>query len=138
MEMLMDAADGSVDSGSREDLFEKEVRSVFQETLGLIHIALVTHYQLSESEALELEKDLYVWFLRFCYRPGNSSARDARPFLLVACCQFAREYQRYMLGTGVRSSDERLRRLLEREPIEVARDFSRSLEILSFRSSHEQ
>jgi hypothetical protein len=138
MEMVMDAADGSVDSNSREDHFEKEVRSVFQETLGLIHIALVTHYQLSESEALELEKDLYVWFLRFCYRPGNSSARDARPFLLVACCQFAREYQRYMLGTGVRSSDERLRRLLEREPIEVARDFSRSLEILSFRSSHEQ
>jgi len=134
----MDAADGSVDSDSREDLFEKDVRSVFQETLGLIHIALVTHYQLSESEALELEKDLYVWFLRFCYRPGNSSARDARPFLLVACCQFAREYQRYMLGTGVRASDERLRRLLEREPIEVARDFSRSLEILSFRSSHEQ
>jgi hypothetical protein len=138
MEMVMDAADGSVDSDSREDLFEKDVRSVFQETLGLIHIALVTHYQLSESEALELEKDLYVWFLRFCYRPGNSSARDARPFLLVACCQFAREYQRYMLGTGVRASDERLRRLLEREPIEVARDFSRSLEILSFRSSHEQ
>ena len=134
----MDAADGSLDSGSREDLFEKEVRSVFQETLGLIHIALVTHYQLSESEALELEKDLYVWFLRFCYRPGNSSARDARPFLLVACCQFAREYQRYMLGTGVRVSDEKLRRLLDREPLEVARDFSRSLEILSFRSSHEQ
>jgi hypothetical protein len=138
MEMVMDAADGSLDSGSREDLFEKEVRSVFQETLGLIHIALVTHYQLSESEALELEKDLYVWFLRFCYRPGNSSARDARPFLLVACCQFAREYQRYMLGTGVRVSDEKLRRLLDREPLEVARDFSRSLEILSFRSSHEQ
>ena len=134
----MDAADGSVDSSSQEELFEKDVRSVFQETLGLIHIALVTHYQLSEAEALELEKDLYVWFLRFCYRPGNSSARDARPFLLVACCQFAREYQRYMLGTGVRLSDEKLRRLLDREPIEVARDFSRSLELLSFRSSHEQ
>ncbi|HEV8608576.1 MAG TPA: hypothetical protein VGS98_00700, partial [Thermoanaerobaculia bacterium] len=87
----MSTADDLSNSGSREDAFEQEVRGVFQETLGLIHIALVTHYQLAESEALELEKDLYVWFLRFCYRPGNSSAREARPFLLVACCQFARE-----------------------------------------------
>jgi predicted secreted Zn-dependent protease len=54
----MTAADDPMDSGSREDAFEKDVRSVFQETLGLIHIALVTHYQLAESEALELEKDL--------------------------------------------------------------------------------
>lgn len=130
----MDAAD---DPGSGEGAFEKEVRAIFQETLGLIHIALVTHYQLSESEALELEKDLYVWFLRFCYRPGNSSAREARPFLLVACCQFAREYQRYLLGTGARSSDERLRRLLDREPLDVARDFSRSLELLNFRTPNE-
>lgn len=137
MERVMDAVDDPADAGSREDAFEKEVRSVFQETLGLIHIALVTHYRLSESEALELEKDLYVWFLRFCYRPGNSSAREARPFLLVACCQFAREYQRYMLGSGVRSSDEKLRRLLDREPLDVARDFSRSLELLNFRTPNE-
>ena len=136
MEMAMDAADDPAAS-VKEDVFEREVRSVFQETLGLIHIALVSHYQLSEAEALELEKDLYVWFLRFCYRPGNSSARDARPFLLVACCQFAREYQRYLLGSGVRSSDEKLRRLLDREPLDVARDFSRSLELLSFRTPNE-
>jgi hypothetical protein len=137
MENVMDAADDPTDSSSREELFEREVRSVFQETLGLIHIALVTHYQLSESEASELEKDLYVWFLRFCYRPGNSSAREARPFLLVASCQFAREYQKYMLGTGVRPSDEKLRRLLDREPLDVARDFSRSLELLNFRTPNE-
>ena len=132
----MDAADdlGTTIGG---DAFEREVRAVFQDTLGLIHIALVTHYQLAESEALELEKDLYVWFSRFCYRPGNQSAREARPFLLVACCQFAREYQKYLLGSGVRSSDEKLRRLLEREPLDVARDFSRSLELLSFRSPNE-
>jgi len=132
----MDAADDPRATGA-DDAFEREVRTVFQDTLGLIHIALVTHYQLGESEALELEKDLYVWFLRFCYRPGNSSAREGRPFLLVACCQFAREYQKYLLGSGVRSSDERLRRLLEREPLDVARDFSRSLELLNFRSPNE-
>lgn len=133
----MDASDVRAGSSSEAEAFEKDVRSVFQETLGLIHIALVTHYQLTESEAQELEKDLYVWFLRFCYRPGNSSPRDARPFLLVACCQFAREYQRYVLGSGVRSSDEKLQRLLDREPLDVARDFSRSLELLSFRTPNE-
>jgi hypothetical protein len=117
----------------KEDLFEKEVRTIFQDTLGLIHIALVTHYGLEEAEAMELEKDLYVWFLRFCMRPGSTTPRDSRPFLLVACCQFAREYQRYLLGSGVRASDDRLKRLLEREPADVARDFSRSLELLDYR-----
>jgi hypothetical protein len=117
----------------QEDQFEKAVRGIFQDTLGLIHIALVTHYGLEESEAAELEKDLYLWFLRFCMRPGNSSPLDSRPFLLVACCQFAREYQRYVVGRGIRASDEKLTRLLEREPADVARDFSRSLELLNYR-----
>lgn len=121
----------------REDPFEKEVRAIFQDTLGLIHIALVTHYGLEETEAAELEKDLHLWFLRFCMRPGNNSPRDSRPFLLVACCQFAREYQRYIIGTGVRQSDERLKRLLDREPNDVARDFSRSLDLLNFRQNHD-
>ncbi len=117
----------------QEDPFEKEVKAIFQDTLGLIHIALVTHYGLEEGEATELEKDLSLWFLRFCMRPGNTSPRDSRPFLLVACCQFAREYQRYVIGAGVRQSDERLKKLLDREPTDVARDFSRSLELLNFR-----
>ena len=117
----------------QKDPFEIEVRMIFQDTLGLIHIALVTHYGLEEGEAIELEKDLYLWFLRFCMRPGNSSARDSRPFLLVACCQFAREYQKYVIGAGVRSSDDKLKKLLDREPKDVARDFSRSLELLNFR-----
>lgn len=117
----------------QEDPFEQEVRAIFQDTLGLIHIALVTHYGLEEVEAIELERDLSLWFLRFCMRPGNSSARDSRPFLLVACCQFAQEYQKYVIGAGVRQSDEKLRGLLERQPADVARDFSRSLELLNFR-----
>ena len=118
----------------QEDPFEREVREIFRDTLGLIHIALVTHYGLEEGEATELEKDLSLWFLRFCMRPGNCSPRDSRPFLLVACCQFAREYQRYVIGAGVRQSDERLKKLLDREPSDVARDFSRSLELLTFRN----
>src|SRR4029077_17134951 len=107
---------------------------VFQETLGLIHIALVSHYQLTEQEATELEKDLFVCFRRFCYRAG-ASIRENRPYLLVACCQFAREYQKYVVGTGVRTSDEKLRSILHREPSDVAHDFSRSLQLFDFRRS---
>ena len=116
-----------------EDAFEKEVSLVFRDTLGLIHIALVSHYALEEVEAGELEKDLYLWFLRFCARPGNTSPRESRPFLLVACCQFAREYQKYIVASGVRESSEKLKKLLDREPADAARDFSRSLELLKFR-----
>lgn len=121
--------------GSAADKTECEIQTVFQDTLGLIHIALVSHYGLEESEAVELEKDLYIWFLRFCSRPGAGSPRDLRPFLLVACCQFAREYQKYLVGTGSRESTDKLNRLLDRDPGDVAGDFSRSLELLSFRRS---
>jgi hypothetical protein len=130
----MEISDDLDATPSAEDVFEREVETVFQETLGLIHIALVTHYQLSEQEATELEKDLFVWFRRFCYRPG-ASVRENRPYLLVACCQFAREYQKYVVGTGVRESDERLRSILDREPADVAHDFSRSLQLFDFRRS---
>ncbi len=130
----MEISDDFEAAPSAEDVFETEVQSVFQETLGLIHIALVSHYQLTEQEATELEKDLFVWFRRFCYRPG-ASIRENRPYLLVACCQFAREYQKYVVGTGVRASDEKLKSLLDREPADVAHDFSRSLQLYDFRRS---
>src|SRR5215475_13582604 len=107
----MEISDESSPFLREEDPLEKEVRIVFYDTLGLIHIALVAHYGLEEGEATELEKDLYLWFLRFCMRPGNSSVTDSRPFLLVACCQFAREYQKYIIGSGVRKFDERLKSL---------------------------
>ena len=129
----MEISDESGPPVHQEDPFEKEIRTVFQDTLGLIHIALVAHYGLEETEATELEKDLYVWFVRFCMRPGNRSPKESRPFLLVACCQFAREYQGYVVGTGVRETSEKVKQLLDREPSDVAQDFSRSLEILSFR-----
>jgi len=129
----MEISDDSTGKAHREDPFETEVRDVFRDTLGLIHIALVTHYGMLESEATELEKDLYLWFLRFCQRPGSKSPRDSRSFLLVASCQFAREYQKYVIGNGMREGDLNTSRILDREPAEVAQDFSRSLEILNFR-----
>ncbi len=133
----MEISDESAPAVREEDPREKEVRVVFHETLGLVHIALVTHYGMQELEATELEKDLYLWFLRFCMRPGNKSPQESRPYLLVACCQFAREYQKYVIGTGVRQTDEHLRGILDREPADVARDFSRSLDLLNFRQHHD-
>ncbi len=130
----MEISDDFEPATSMEERFDKQVETVFQETLGLIHIALVSHYQLTEQEATELEKDLFVWFRRFCYRPG-ASPRENRPYLLVACCQFAREYQKYVIGTGARDTDDRLQSLLEREPADVAHDFSRSLQLYDFRRS---
>ena len=130
----MEISDNLGSEYSHEEAFEREIETVFRETLGLIHIALVAHYQLSEQEATELEKDLFVWFRRFCYRPG-ATIRQNRPYLLVACCQFAREYQKYLVGTGVREETGQLRNLLEREPSDVAHDFSRSLQLLDFRRS---
>jgi hypothetical protein len=129
----MEISDEATTTQSAPDALEREVREVFQDTLGLIHIALVSHYGLEELEAVELEKDLYVWFVRFCNRPAAGSARDLRPFLLVACCQFAREYQKYLFGSGTRPSTEKHKTLLDRDPGDVAGDFSRSLELLSFR-----
>jgi hypothetical protein len=130
----MEISDDFENTLSAEEVFDKEIEKVFQETLGLIHIALVSHYQLIEQEATELEKDLFVWFRRFCYRPG-ASVRENRPYLLVACCQFAREYQKYVVGSGARDSNDRLNSLLDREPADVAHDFSRSLQLFDFRRS---
>lgn len=130
----MEISDDLKVSVSAETAFENEILSVFQETLGLVHIALVSHYFIGEQEATELEKDLFVWFRRFCYRPG-ASPKENRPFLLVACCQFAREYQKYLVGSGGRETHEKLDSILEREPSDVAHDFSRSMQLIEFRRS---
>lgn len=129
----MEISDEFAPSSLPESQFEVETRAVFQDTLGLIHIALVTHYGMVDAEANELEKDLYLWFLRFCMRPGSKSPKESRSFLLVASCQFAREYQKYVIGSGLREADPTTTGILNREPSDVAKDFSRSLELLMYR-----
>ncbi len=129
----MEISDESAPKIHSEDPFERDVRAVFQDTLALIHIALVTHYRMVDAEANELEKDLYLWFMRFCRRPGSKSPKESRSYLLVASCQFAREYQKYVIGSGLREADSATARILDREPTDVAKDFSRSLDLLTFR-----
>ena len=45
----MEISDELSGAESPENLFERDVMPVFQETLGLIHIALVSHYRLSRT-----------------------------------------------------------------------------------------
>jgi hypothetical protein len=115
----------------------KFAQRAFQDLLGLIRIALVNHYGLTDAEASELETDLYLWFQRFCQRPGSPAPSESQRFLLVACCQFARDYQRYVVGLGERSLDDRLRGILDRDPSDVVGDFDRGLQLLRFRYHNE-
>jgi hypothetical protein len=119
------------------DRDSKSVQRAFHDLSGLIRIALVNHYGLSDFEASELETDLYMWFQRFCQRPGSPTPSEAQHFLLVACCQFARDYQRYVVSLGERLVDDRLRGILEREPSDVANDFARGLRLLKFQYHNE-
>jgi len=130
----MEISDEAAPRATVENSIDSSIHDAFRETLGLIHIALVAHYGLHDSEATELEKDLLLWFVRFCKRPGSQTPRASRSFLLVACCQFAREYQKYVIGTGARETDSKLDSLLAREPADVARDFGRSLELITYRT----
>jgi hypothetical protein len=116
----------------REPL-DNEIQREFQATLDLLHIALVSHYGITSAEANELETDLYLWFRRFCQRPGAKPPRENRQFLLVACCEMARDYQQFTLGIGERLPDQRLKDILKRHPKDVALDFSRGLELLRYR-----
>ncbi len=112
---------------------ETDVLTVFQESRGLIHATFVSHYRIGEREATELERDLQDWFIRFCRRKESPPAREARPTLLLMACVFGRSFQKYLLETGDRPWDERLERLLRREPVAVAREVSRGLRLLYHR-----
>jgi len=118
---------------SPRDSLETGASAVFRESLGLIHTSLVEHYRLADPEARRLEKDLFVWFERFCRRPGSPPARECRHSLLVMACLFARGQQKFLVETGDRPFDEKLDRVLRRDPAEVAREVSRPLKLLYYR-----
>lgn len=115
---------------SRSPKLDEEAESVFRESKDLIREALTRHYRVEEREALSLEADLRDWFHRFCRRAGAPPPRDSRHTLLLMACVFGRGYQRYAIETGVRAFDERLDRVLRRDPAEVAREVTRTLKLL--------
>ena len=116
----MEISDGSAVRVSPEDPFDLKVTKAFQDVVGLVRVALVSHYRLTEREAADLEKDLEVWFGRFCRRnPTTATAREKLPSLLVMCCTFAHSYQKSRFPAGC-VSDERLARVLDQRPQDVA------------------
>lgn len=115
---------------------QTEIRSAFQESLELISATLEREYLMEASEAERIEEDLYRWLERFCQRPGSPAPRECRHSLLLMACLFARVHQQDRIRAGLRESDDRLKRVLRREPLEVARDVSRGLKIL-YRRLHE-
>jgi hypothetical protein len=119
------------------ELSEKCAKRVFQETLDLIHIALVNHYGLTPAEASELETDLFLWFQRFCQRPGAKPAFENRHYLLVASCEAARDYQRYAIAYEERSLNKKVEDVLRREPEEVAQGFARGVDLIKHRFRHD-
>jgi len=115
---------------SMQERLESDISTVFRESLGLVHVTLIREYRMQESEAVKLEEDLSVWFHRFCRRAGSPAPRDCRHFLLVMGCLFARGQQKFSVETGDRPFDERLARVLRRDPADVAREVSRPLKLL--------
>ncbi len=101
---------------SGEDYFDRKVMEVYRETSGLIHATLVAQYRIPEPKALSIEKDLELWFYRFCRRQVTASPRENLPFLLLLACTFARGYQRNQVGRNLLSPDRELRKLLEQKP----------------------
>lgn len=112
-----------------ERVFKREVRKTFRAALKLIRVALLTHYQIEEDQAPELEKALFLWFRRFCMRPANHSVADSVPFLLLACCDFAQKYKKFLLESQAIAANKKLRCVLAREPKKVARAMARKLKL---------
>lgn len=104
---------------------DEEVRAVFARSLKAVHFAFVSGYRLSEEEAKEGAEALYDWFHRLNYRLGASSGpvtKVGNTFLLtIGACQLAQEYQLWKLD-GSPCADEDLKKVLERNPREVAID----------------
>jgi len=100
-----------------------EVESVYQRTLPVVHQTLISYYRLTEEEAVDAERDLYVWFHRLSRRgsAGQVPARGLRLSLLSAACQYGRSFQIWKLG-GTSSVDDGLNMILAREAGEVAAD----------------
>ncbi len=117
------------DFGS-DGAFDREVDKVFGETVGLLHIALVAHYEVGELNARQLERELQLWFRRFCRDSRNASPQDCRAYLLLQCCRMARESLEGSVKSGVCQETPRLRRVLARDPAATADRLSRTLSLL--------
>lgn len=97
-----------------------EAEELFERALPVIHSTLEDDYRMTEQEAREAEQDLRAWFQRFARRNGvaETPVRSMRLALLSAACQYGRSFQ--LWKHGGESVDEKLGRVLAREPQELA------------------
>jgi hypothetical protein len=104
---------------------DEELRAAFARSQKAIHFAFVSVYRLSEEEAADCAATLSDWFVRLNHRPGlltRPTALIADTFLITAnACQLAREFQVWKLD-GTPCPDEELRKVLSRDPKDVAID----------------
>jgi hypothetical protein len=98
----------------------EQLYAVLDETLPIVHRALVGYYGFSESEADAFADTLCVWFHRVSRRSANQSlsTQDLREQLLFVACKYARAFQLARLS-GERV-DEGLSIALGRPAEEVA------------------
>ena len=79
-----------------------QVYSLLDESLPVIHTALVQYYGFNESEAEAFKDTLAVWFHRVVRRSGIGTANedDLREQLLFVACKYARAFQLARLRDG--------------------------------------
>ena len=108
--------------------------SVFGRALPLIEVTLRREFRMPKVHAREIEQDVYAWFTRFTMRAGTGKSMGTwRTNLFWATCQAGRNYWRWRLD-GAPVADERVKRVLSREPMEMAQELADKLRARENRS----
>ena len=94
---------------------------VLEETLPMIHTALVSYYGFSDSEAETFKDTLAIWFHRVCRRANGQlpSSSDLREQLAFVACKYARALQLTKANSGL-PVETGLAESLQTSPEEVA------------------
>lgn len=100
---------------SQENLYR-----ILDETLPIVHVALIGVYGFSEPDAQSFQDTLCVWFHRVTRRPSSSLGAfgELREQLLFVTCKYARAFQIARLRGA--KFDDRLNVALGRPSEEVA------------------
>lgn len=106
-----------------------EVCAVFEETLPVIHVTLVSYYRFVPEEAEAFEETLGVWFYRVTRRLSGhrTPVPELRQQLLYVACKYARAFQ-IAKFRGIEPAQEEFTMVLARAPEEVALELLNRLE----------
>jgi hypothetical protein len=98
----------------------EEMYVVLDESLPVIHAALLAYYGFEEEEAQAFEDTLCLWFHRVGRRTGirGLPPRDLREQLLFVACKYARAFQIARSNNGTHPAADSV--LSIRDPEDVA------------------